>query len=69
MSYQLGVGLEYAYRRYCKDEPPGDYWLRIADQVLTNPPKVLPPRRGVRGTSEPIPIGSRRPRKRSPRET
>jgi hypothetical protein len=67
MSYQLGVGLEYAYRRYCKDEPPGDDWLQIADLVQSNPPKVLRPSLDLRATNKPIPIDSRRRPKRSPR--
>ena len=34
VSTQLQLSLPYAYNRYAKDQPVGEYWLHLARRVI-----------------------------------
>lgn len=33
ISYRLGIGMDYALKRYVKNAGNDEYWLQLADQV------------------------------------
>jgi hypothetical protein len=35
VSHRLGIGLDYALKKYASEEVPGEYWLRLAKDLET----------------------------------
>jgi hypothetical protein len=33
VSHRLGIGLEYALKRYASEEVPGEFWLKLAQDL------------------------------------
>jgi hypothetical protein len=41
LSYQMGVGLQYCYKRYCESSQPGEFWMEMARKILKGAPSSL----------------------------